>query len=144
MKWMYNGKEFKDSDIPEGAHGFIYSIKIKIDGILKYYIGKKNFHSVRNVKKGKGELEAMVDKRGSKKKQIVKLDYQNYCSSNKAIQEAIKNGVEYEKVILHICFSKMELTYQETKHLFSYSVLEDERFLNDNILGKFYRKSLNS
>ena len=77
MKWMHNGKEFQDSDIPEGAHGFIYIIKIPIDGVVRYYIGKKNFYAVRNVKKGKRELEAMVDKRGSKKKRVEKLNYQN-------------------------------------------------------------------
>jgi hypothetical protein len=41
-----------------------------------------------------------------------------------------------------ICKTKKQLTYWETKSLFHYNVLEDERYMNDNILGKFYRKDL--
>jgi hypothetical protein len=142
MKWWFNRKEFKDEDIPEGAVGFIYMIKITLDERQRMYIGKKNFYSNRKVKKGKKELAAMEDKRGSKHKIVSKLDYANYCSSNKQIKEAVKNGVEIKKYILRICYSKMELTYQETRYLFKLDVLEDDKYLNDNILGRFYRSKL--
>lgn len=142
MKWWYNGKEFNDTMIPEGAYGFIYAIKITIDEKSRMYIGKKNFYANRKVKKGKRELEAMEDKRGSKHKIVTKLDYQKYHSSNKAIKEAVKNGTPYKKYILKICFSKMELTYQETRYLFKLDVLQDDKYLNDNILGRFYRSKI--
>jgi hypothetical protein len=144
MKWTYNGKEFNDEMIPEGAYGFIYAIKIEIDGKQKRYIGQKKFYAERNVPKGKRELEAMTDKRGSKKKKVIKLNYQKYHSSNKVINEAIKNGAEYKKIILKICFSKLKLTYQETRYLFKLDVLENEKYLNDNILGKFYKSKINN
>ena len=143
MKWWYNGKEFKDEDVPEGAVGFIYAIKITIDERPKMYIGKKNFYSNRKVKKGKKELAAMKDKRGSKYKLVRKLNYEKYHSSNKQIKEAVKNGTPCKKYILRICFSKMELTYQETRYLFKLDVLLDDKYLNDNILGRFYRSKLN-
>jgi uncharacterized protein YqgQ len=38
-----------------------------------------------------------------------------------------------------ICYSAMELTYQEVKHQFKYEVLEKEEYLNANILGRFYK-----
>ena len=74
--WTYNEKEFLPKHIPEGAEGFVYLMKATIDGRERLYIGKKNFHSKRNVKKGKRELEAMTDKRGSKKKKVIKLSYE--------------------------------------------------------------------
>lgn len=140
--WWFNRKKFKDEDIPEGAVGFIYLIKVTLDERQRMYIGKKNFYSNRKVKKGKKELAAMEDKRGSKHKIVSKLNYADYCSSNKQIKEAVKNGVEIKKYILRICYSKMELTYQETRYLFKLDVLDDDKYLNDNILGRFYRSKL--
>ena len=46
------------------------------------------------------------------------------------------------RYVLKLCKNKKELTYWETKMLFQYNVLEDDRYINDNILGKFYRKDL--
>jgi hypothetical protein len=142
--WWYNSKEFTDNMIPEGAYGFIYAIKITIDEQQKTYIGKKNFYSNRRVKKGKKELALMEDKRGSKYKEVKKLNYQKYCSSNKIIKEAVKNGAKIKRFILKICYSKMELTYQETRYLFKLDVLQDDKYLNDNILGRFYRSKIES
>ena len=44
--------------------------------------------------------------------------------------------------MIKICYSKIELTYQETKYLFKYNVLEDDTYLNGNILGRFYKGKL--
>lgn len=140
--WIYNEKEFKPEDIPEGAEGFIYAMKAVIDGEEKLYIGKKNFYSVTNVKKGKRELAAMEDKRGSKKKQVKKLKYENYFSSNKVLMAAHKEGVKIKRLILHICNSKRELTYQEARYMFKLDVLENEKYLNNSILSRFYRVHL--
>ncbi len=143
MNWKFNKKEFTDEMVPEGAFGFIYVIKIKIDGVTKLYVGKKQFYANRTVKKGKRELAVMKDKRGSKKKTVSKLSYAKYIGSNKTIKEAIENGAAYSKHILKICFSKMELTYEETRYLFKLDVLENDKYLNDNILGKFYKSKIN-
>ena len=140
--WYYEGKVFQDDMIPENAVGFVYIIKITIDEVTRWYIGKKNFYSERNVPKGKKELAAMTDKRGSKKKKVRKLNYQKYHSSNKLIKEAVANGAVCKKYILKICYSKTELTYQETRYLFKLDALEDNKYLNDNILGRFYRSKL--
>jgi len=138
-KWNYKGKEFKDSDIPEGAVGFIYIMSAIIDGKSVLYIGKKNFFS--NVKRalGKKALAMTTDKRLKKYKTVITPDYRNYFSSNKILKEAHKNGINIKREILRICYSGMELTYQETKHQFMYEVLEKEEYLNGNILGKFFR-----
>lgn len=51
-------------------------------------------------------------------------------------------GENWEKKILEFVPNKKLLTYYETKHLFINNVLEDKysAHINDNILGKFYRK----
>ena len=139
MSWIYKGKEFEDGDIPQGAVGFIYSMTAIIDGKSVAYIGKKNFFA--NIKKplGKKALAMSTDKRLKKYTRVIKPDYMNYYSSNKTLKDAHKAGVTIKREILMICYSAMELTYQEVKHQFKYEVLEKDEYLNANILGRFYK-----
>ena len=104
-------KPFNDDMIPKGAVGFV----------------------------GKKALAAMTDKRAKKYETVIKLDYENYFSSNKELKQAYKDGRMIYRTILKICFSKMELTYEETKAQFKYEVLERDNYLNGNILGRFYK-----
>jgi hypothetical protein len=139
MSWVYKGKEFDEFCIPEGGIGFIYSMTAIIDGKSVAYIGKKNFYA--NIKKplGKKALAMSTDKRLKKYIRELKPDFINYYSSNKTLKEAHKAGVVIKREILMICYSAMELTYQEVKHQFKYEVLEKEEYLNANILGRFYK-----
>jgi len=137
--WTYKGKVFGELDIPEGAIGFIYHMTAIIDGKSVAYIGKKNFFA--NIKRplGKKALAVTTDKRLKKYTRVIKPDFLNYYSSNAILKKAHKEGVHIKREILMICYSGMELTYQETKHQFVYEVLEKEEFLNGNILGRFYK-----
>jgi hypothetical protein len=139
MSWTYNGKEFDELSIPKGAIGFIYSMTAIIDGKSVAYIGKKNFFS--NVKKplGKKALALTTDKRLKKYTREIKVDFMRYYSSNATLKDAHKAGVIIKREILMICYSAMELTYQEVKHQFKYEVLEKDEYLNANILGRFYK-----
>ena len=139
MSWIYKNVEFKDSMIPEGAVGFIYMMTAIMDGKCVRYIGKKNFYSVTKKKMGKKALAALTDQRVKKYTKETKLNYKQYYSSNKVLQEAHKKNTVIHREILTICYSATELTYQETKYLFQYEVLEKEEFLNGNILGRFYK-----
>lgn len=139
MSWIYNGKEFLDKMVPEGAVGFIYEMNAIIDGKVVRYIGKKNFYANIKKMKGKKALAMTTDKRLKKYTRELKLDYQKYYSSNKVLKDFAKSGGLIKREILKICYSAMELTYQETKHQFLYEVLEKEEFLNGNILGRFYK-----
>jgi hypothetical protein len=139
MSWIYNGKEFLDKMVPEGAVGFIYEMTAIIDGKVVRYIGKKNFYANIKKMKGKKALAMTTDKRLKKYTRELKLDYQKYYSSNKVLKDFAKSGGLIKREILKICYSAMELTYQETKHQFLYEVLEKEEFLNGNILGRFYK-----
>lgn len=139
MSWNYQSKEFVEMDIPEGAIGFVYLMTAIIDGKSVAYIGKKNFFA--NVKKplGKKALAMTTDKRLKKYKRELKPDFMKYYSSNKILKDFAKSGGLIKREMLMICYSKTELTYQETKHQFLYEVLEKEEFLNGNILGRFYK-----
>jgi hypothetical protein len=44
--------------------------------------------------------------------------------------------------ILRFCKTKKALTYYELQEQFSHNVLADKLSLNDNLLGKFFRKDL--
>ena len=109
----------------------------------RQYIGKKNFFHTINKKLGKKELAELPVARGKKptKKQVVKeSDWKTYYGSAAEIKVLPKD--EMNRYVLKLCKNKKELTYWETKMLFQYNVLEDDRYINDNILGKFYRKDL--
>ena len=133
--------DFNEKLIPEGAVGFVYMMNYldTKSGTMYAYIGKKNFYSKRKKKFGKKALAAMTDKRAKKYETVIKLDYENYFSSNKELKQAYKDGKLIYRTNLKICFSKMELTYEETKAQFKYEVLERDNYLNGNILGRFYK-----
>jgi uncharacterized protein YqgQ len=139
MSWIYQGKEFNELCIPQHGVGFIYIMTAIIEGKSVAYIGKKNFFA--NIKKpmGKKALAMSTDKRLKKYTRELKPDFINYYSSNKTLKDAHKAGVMIKREILMICYSAMELTYQEVKHQFKYEVLEKEEYLNANILGRFFR-----
>ena len=139
MSWKYKGKEFNETCIPQGAIGFIYIITAIINGKSVAYIGKKNFFA--NIKRpmGKKALAMSTDKRLKKYTRELRPDFMKYYSSNKTLKDAHKAGVVIKREILMICYSAMELTYQEVKHQFKYEVLEKEEYLNANILGRFFR-----
>jgi hypothetical protein len=140
MSWIYNQTVFTDEKITEGAVGFIYMMTAIIDGKCVRYIGKKNFYSVTKKKMGKKALANITDQRVKKYTKDVKLNYKHYYSSNEVLQKAHKKNTVIHREILRICYSATDLTYQETKYLFQYEVLEKEDFLNGNILGRFYKQ----
>jgi len=136
--WVFEGKEFTEDMIPEGAVGFVYEMVAIIDGKPVRYIGKKNFYADVKTKLAKKDLP--TDKRLKSYKRVRKVTYQNYYSSNEVLKQAKKNGILIRREILEICFSKLHLSYAECKYQFTLGVLEKEEFLNGNILGKFYKQ----
>lgn len=136
--WIFEGKEFKQEDIPKGAIGFVYEMNAIIDGKSVRYIGKKNFYADVKTKLAKKDLSS--DKRKKTYTRKRRYTYQNYYSSNAVLKQAHKDGVLIKRSILKICFSKTELSYNECKYQFSLGVLENDNFLNGNILGRFYNQ----
>ena len=146
MGWSYQGRPITEiSDMPEGTIGFIYKIINHQTG--EYYIGKKSLYAKRTLPPLKGYKR--------KRKVIKESKWVDYRSSNTAVQlwfheheAAIETGNQdkindsLELKILRFCKTPKSLTYYEVEELFQNKVLEDELSLNDNILGKFFRKDL--
>lgn len=111
-KWVYNGHEISENDVPEGALAFVYKITETSTG--KLYVGKKSFYftKTRQVK-------------GKKKKVKVPSDWQDYWSSSEELQEHVKTiGTEnFTREILRFCFSKGEASYFEAHYQFQLGVL---------------------
>ena len=109
----------------------------------RQYIGKKAFIHTTTKKLGKKELAEIPITRGkrpSKKSVVKESDWKIYYGSNAEVKSLPKD--EMTRHVLRLCKTKKELTYWETKYLFQYDVLENDLYMNDNILGKFYRKDL--
>ena len=124
-KWQFNGKDFDTDDIGN-KEGFVYVIECP-DG--KLYIGKKFFWSIR---KKKGFLR--------RKKQ--ESDWKNYYGSSETLKELVKlHGKDsFKRIILSLHKTKGDCNYEEVRQQFKQDVLESDKFLNDNINGKWHRK----
>jgi len=156
--WTLQGRIFNDiSDFPEDTYGFIYEVHHKPTG--QKYIGKKVLYFERNKRLGKRALEALREERKAKgiggrvplkQKVRTESDWKEYYGSHPTIIKLVKESkdlrADFEKKILDLVPNKKLLTYYECKHLFINDVLEtySHMYINDNILGKFYRKDFNN
>ena len=135
--WFYNDKEIHGiGDMPEGAFGFIYETIHIPTG--KKYIGKKSLMYNRKKKLTKKELAEQTGpgRKPTHKQTQVESDWKTYYGSHSFIKES--NKEDLKRKILQLAFNKKELTYLECKWQFVLEVLETNKYLNDNILGKFY------
>jgi uncharacterized circularly permuted ATP-grasp superfamily protein len=132
--WIYDGRIVNEiSDMPEGTFGFIYEVTHTPTG--RKYIGKKVLYFNRTLPPLAGQKR--------KRKVVKESDWNTYYGSHAEIVALIKEGKqeEFSKQILCFVKSKKLLTYYETKYLFIKEVLEyRNNYINDNVLGKFYRK----
>jgi hypothetical protein len=142
--WLYNDKEISNlEDFPVDTYGFIYQVTHIPSGFS--YIGKKSLH--HNIKK-KLTKKQLAEQTGRGRKPTTEViqkesDWKTYYGSAKPILDLIKEGKkdEFKREILQLVPNKKLLTYYECKYLFVKGVLEEpEKWYNDNILGKFYRK----
>lgn len=143
--WYYKDKVMNSiEDFPEGAWGFVYRITNIDTG--RFYIGKKQLWSELNVKLGKKELAVLKEQKRpgklpSKKKVIKESDWIKYYGSEPEIKADVKelSGAAFRREIIHIAFSKKELTYSEIKYQFMFEVLETENSYNSNIEGRYFK-----
>jgi hypothetical protein len=142
--WLYHKKEIHSlDDFLTGTFGFIYITTHIQTG--KSYLGKKSLYHTTNQKLGKKELAEQPITRGRKPttKQVIKeSDWKTYYGSEEFIKQKIKEGKqeEFTREIIHLVNNKKLLTYFECKYQFQLGVLESNKYLNTNILGKFFAK----
>lgn len=122
--WLYNDQEFM-SDMIENSIGFVYILhNITND---RFYIGKKLFK--KRVKK-------------KKKRVSVESDWKTYQGSNLELLDDIKSGHEIKKTILHLAYSKGELSYLEIKEQIERKVLFSKDFYNSYIGCRIHAKHI--
>ena len=156
--WLYRGRPFRENK--RNDYGFIYHIKYVCG---KEYIGQKIFISKTTIRARKDGVPRPNSERVNKrykmtreelanrtktqlrtdvKTKLVPYDIISKESNWKTYKGSSKNTVGLkikEQHIIHLCPTKRNMTYMETKILFANDVLsEDNKFVNDNILGKFY------
>ena len=125
--WTFNGKPFTSEDIGKYV-GFVYVIIHKDSG--RQYIGRKYFHTLRKTK-------------GKAKRVRKESDWKKYYgSSGDLLSDVQALGKEnFQRIILSLHTTKGDVNYEEVKQQFKYDVLEDTKYYNDNINGKWYRKA---
>lgn len=140
--WIFEGREITDSSqMPQGSVGFIYKIFNLTTG--RYYVGRKTVFS-----KSKRKLTVAEKKKpeNSRKTFITTVkentSWKNYCGSNLTLKAEVKSGNIVEREILCFCFSKAEMTYQETSHILCGAVLLDPLSYNDWCSAKIYKRFL--
>lgn len=134
MSWYINDKIVTEEEVPEGSVGFVYKIThLPTD---RFYIGKKSLTQRRTLPPLKGK---------KRKRRVVKeSDWQKYYSSNEWIKLQVKEGKEeeFKREIIQFCKSKKSLSYWELYWQFKYDALQNEKCINENLLGKFFRKDV--
>lgn len=122
LNWLYNNNEFAE-DLIGNNYGFVYQITNLTNG--KKYIGKKFFYFTKTKQV-----------KGKKKKVKVDSDWRTYYGSNDALKKDVQtHGVEnFKREILHLCESKGECGYLETKEQFLRAVLETDEYYNTWIM----------
>lgn len=132
MTWLYRHEAVLG--IPDGYEGFVYQITRMSDG--KSYIGKKGFWKAV-VKK---PLSGKTRKRHSK----VESDWVDYFGSNDVLKTEVQmEGRDgFRRDILHLCSSKSEMTYFETKEIFARDAIISDQYYNSWVVAKVSRNQL--
>ena len=122
-------------DVYIGAFTYISHKSVIGEGSQIYpqvYIGKKILLNKRTRPPLKGYKRKRVD--------YVESNWMKYTGSNK---ESKKWKIEdcYREII-YICYNRTMMSYYETKLQFTENVLENDKFLNDNVLGKYYKTKI--
>lgn len=133
--WNYQNKIFSSQDIPSNAIGFVYQVTDKQTGMK--YIGKKNFWSQTNKPPLKGQKR--------KRKIITESDWKTYCGSSETVKEIVKaSGLErFHREIIHIAYTKTELSYMEMKiQIMNDVLLKPNEYHNGFVGGKINRSGL--
>lgn len=129
MTWIYEHTEL--TEIPEGAIGFVYCITNTTTN--KKYLGKKLFHFTKTKQV-----------KGKKKKVKIDSDWQTYFGSNKELNEHVNllGEDKFYREIIRICYSKGEMTYYETKHIFAADAVISDNFYNDWVMCRVRRSHI--
>jgi len=122
--WLYKGIEFvpPKNFSSDDYYGFVYMITNRATG--RKYVGKKFFWSKKTL--------PITKTRKRRKRLLVESDWRDYYGSNVHLKEEVqKMGADcFHREILHLCKSKGECAYMETKEQFDRDVLLTDDYYN--------------
>jgi len=126
--WMYQGLKFTPDEpftyerYGKEWYGFVYCITNRATN--KKYIGKKFFWKAKTL--------PITKKRKRRQRLKVESDWRDYWGSNKHLQEDVAQcGKDmFYREILHLCKTKGECAYMETKEQFEREFLLSEQYYN--------------
>ena len=125
MDWKYNGDVWVPPEefTPEIWYGFVYKITGPAPESRKY-IGKKFFWRQKTL--------PITKTRKRRKRLKVESDWKDYWGSNKHLVADVQEHGEHMffREILHLCKTKGECAYMETKEQFDRNVLLSEEYYN--------------
>jgi len=112
MNWWYKEEELKE--VPEDYYGFVYLITDNETGMK--YVGKKFFWNKKTL--------PITKTRKRRKRTLVESDWKSYYGSSPHVRELIEDkGVEtLTREILHLCKTRGDCAYYETKEQFDREV----------------------
>ena len=122
LNWTYNDIEFTEDMIGDN-YGFVYEITNLTNN--RKYIGKKFFYSMKSKQV-----------KGKKKRYKSSSDWQTYYGSSDNLKKdvTILGQENFTRKIIHLCKSKGECGYLETKEQFLRGVLESDEYYNTWIM----------
>jgi hypothetical protein len=128
--WIYNNTIFT-IDENDSLYGFVYCITNLLNN--KKYIGRKYLTRAKTKQV-----------KGKKKKIRVDSNWQNYWGSNKILLEDIeKYGKDnFKREIIHLCKSRGECSYMESKEIFMRDALLKDDYYNQWCSCKIQRNHL--
>jgi len=135
-KWVYEGREYNPpvDFTPDELYGFVYCITNRATN--RKYIGKKFFWKAKTL--------PITKTRKRRKKLKVESDWREYYGSNKHLRADVDAQGEdmFYREILHLCKTKGECAYYETKEQFDREVLLSENYYNGIINCRIGSKSV--
>lgn len=157
--WIYQGIEITSLEQVEKLvgfkpYGFIYNIVAYPDNQGREYIGMKQMVSYRSrfigkrelLKEGKSKFRRKKDKKKGGwryyEETFKESDWKKYTSSSKKLNADIADGVAFTRYILKFVEEKNLLLYEETKAILCTNALEEDRFYNEHVLKRFYKKNI--
>ncbi|AYD01721.1 hypothetical protein [Neorhizobium sp. NCHU2750] len=129
--WLYENKPFTSDDISDYV-GFVYILTDREN--QRRYVGKKLFHFTKTLPPLKGSKR--------KRKKTLESDWLTYCSSSPVIKAIVaEHGIDrFHREIVHLCRSKSEMSYHETRLQFEHDVLLSDEWYNDMIMCRIASK----
>ena len=122
--WIYQGRVYNPPEdfTREDLQGFVYCITNR--ATARQYIGKKFFWSKKTLQKTKTRKRRKIT--------YIESNWRDYFGSNKhLVEEVDTQGPDmYHREILHLCKTKGECAYMETKEQFDREVLLSDKYYN--------------